>query len=69
MYVEKSSLLVERCLHVEHARLLGRPAWADLLRKDCFDVSAMSMTWLFGISIDSDKGAESLAAARAGLKI
>ena len=68
MYVEKSLLLVERCLHAEHARLLGRPAWA-IYSGDCFDVSAMSMTWLFGISIDSDKGAESLAAARAWLKI
>ncbi len=54
---------------MEHARLLGRPAWAGFPRKDCFDVCAMALTWLFELSVNGSKGANSLAVARARFDI
>lgn len=55
-----SITLILRRLHVEHARLLGRPAWADLCGTDCILMCGMALTLVVGVGSDSDH--DSLAA-------
>ena len=46
--------LILHHLHVEHARLLDGPAWADLYGTSCFDVCGMALTLVLGVDSDSE---------------